>query len=114
MRNPNTSIVTHCVHMRMRYIIGCQLKFSPYEAIACETRRLLEVTCLKRFEDRSDGGITITDNEAQIHLTPQEAYALWQWLSARKEALQEQAKENQIELQIHLYQQDLGYLDELK
>ncbi len=69
---------------------------------------------MKRFEDQSDGGINITDNEAHIHLTPQEAYALWQWLSARKDAFQEQAKENQIELKIHLYQQDLSHLDELK
>ncbi len=69
---------------------------------------------MKKFEDQSDGGIRITDNDTQIHLAPQEAYALWQWLSARKEAFQKHTRENQIELQIHLHQQDLGHLDELK
>lgn len=69
---------------------------------------------MKKFEDQSDGGIRIIDNEVQIHLTPPEAYTLWQWLSARKEAFQKHAHENQIELKIHLYQQDLGHLDELK
>jgi len=69
---------------------------------------------MKKFEDQSDGGICITDNELQIHLTPHEAYALWQWLSARKDAFQTHANENQIELEIHLYQQDLSHLDELK
>ena len=39
---------------------------------------------MKKFEDQSDGGISIIHNEGQIHLTPHEAYALWQWLSARK------------------------------
>ncbi len=69
---------------------------------------------MKKFEDQSDGGISITNNDMQIHLTPNEAYALWQWLSARKDAFQTQAQENQIELSIHLYQQDLSHLDELK
>ena len=69
---------------------------------------------MKKFEDQIDGGICISDNELQIHLTPNEAYALWQWLSARKEAFQTHARENQIELEIHLYQQDLSHLDELK
>ena len=69
---------------------------------------------MKKFEDQSDGGITITGNEVQIHLTPQEAYALWQWLSARKDALQSHASEKQLELKIHLYQEDLSHLDELK
>jgi predicted phage-related endonuclease len=69
---------------------------------------------MKKFEDQSDGGIRITDNDVQIHLAPQEAYALWQWLSARKEAFQKQARENQLELKIHLYQQDMSHLDELK
>jgi len=40
---------------------------------------------MKKFEDRSDGGMYITENQAQIHLAPHEAYALWQWLSARKD-----------------------------
>ena len=69
---------------------------------------------MKKFEDQSDGGISITSNEVHIHLTPGEAYALWQWLSARKDAFQTHANENQIELEIHLYQQDLSHLDELK
>jgi hypothetical protein len=69
---------------------------------------------MKKFEDQSDGGISITDNEVHIHLNPNEAYALWQWLSARKDALHSHAHENQLELKIHLYQQDLSHLDELK
>ena len=69
---------------------------------------------MKKFEDQSDGGISLTSNEVQIQLTPGEAYALWQWLSARKDAFQTPANENQLELKIHLYQQDLSHLDELK
>jgi arsenate reductase-like glutaredoxin family protein len=69
---------------------------------------------MKKFEDQIDGGIRISDKEVQVHLNPNEAYALWQWLSARKDAFQTHANENQIELKIHLYQQDLSHLDELK
>jgi len=69
---------------------------------------------MKKFEDQSDGGMSIASNEVQIHLNPNEAYALWQWLSARKDAFQTHANENQLELKIHLYQQDLSHLDELK
>ncbi len=69
---------------------------------------------MKKFEDQSNGGIRITDNDVQIHLSPQEAYALWQWLSARKDSFQTHAHENPIELEIHLYQQDMSHLDELK
>jgi predicted phage-related endonuclease len=69
---------------------------------------------MKKFEDQSDGGISIIDNEVQIHLAPHEAYALWQWLSARKDAFQAHSSEKQIELKIHLYQEDLSHLDELK
>lgn len=69
---------------------------------------------MKKFEDQSDGGVNITDNTAQIHLAPNEAYALWQWLSARKDALQARSRENPLELKIHLYQNDLSHLDELK
>lgn len=69
---------------------------------------------MKKFEDLSEGGISISANELKIHLTPGEAYALWQWLSARKDAFQALARENQIELEIHLYQQDMSHLDELK
>lgn len=67
---------------------------------------------MKDFEDRSDGGICITDEQAQINLTSGEAYALWQWLSARKDASHAHANEKQLE--IHLYQADLSHFDELK
>ncbi len=67
---------------------------------------------MKSFEDRSDGGIRITDNQTQVNLTPNEAYALWQWLSARKDAFQAHSVEKQLE--IYLYQQDLSHFDELK
>jgi len=69
---------------------------------------------MKKFEDLSDGGICIVDNQVQIHLAPNEAYALWQWLSARKDAFQAHSREKQLELQIHLYQEDLSHLEELK
>jgi hypothetical protein len=69
---------------------------------------------MKKFEDQSDGGVSITGNTVEIHLAPNEAYALWQWLSARKDALQARSGENQLELQIHLYQDDMSHLDELK
>ena len=69
---------------------------------------------MKKFEDQIDGGISITANEAEIHLTPHEAYALWRWLSARKDAFRIHTNENQVELEIHLYQEDLSHLDELK
>ena len=69
---------------------------------------------MKKFEDQSDGGISISGNKVQIHLNPNEAYALWQWLSARKDAFQAHSSVNQIELKIHLYQEDLSHLDELK
>ncbi|SRR6266516_6294786 len=67
---------------------------------------------MKKFEDRSDGGICISEDQAQIHLAPQEAYALWQWLSARKDAFHAHSSENQLE--IHLYQEDLSHLEDLK
>ena len=69
---------------------------------------------MKTFEDRSDGGMTITDNELQIHLVPDEAYALWQWLSARKDAFQASTHREKLELEIRLYQQDLNHLEDLK
>jgi hypothetical protein len=69
---------------------------------------------MKKFEDQSDGGVSITDNQTQIHLAPDEAYALWQWLSARKDAFKAHGSEKQLELKIHLYQDDLSHLDELK
>lgn len=69
---------------------------------------------MKKFEDRSDGGMSITDNQAQMHLASDEAYALWQWLSARKDALQAHSSKKQLELEIRLYQENLSHLDELK
>ena len=69
---------------------------------------------MKTFEDRSDGGMTISDNQVQIHFVPDEAYALWQWLSARKDAFQAHAQKEMLELEIHLYQDDLDHLDDLK
>ncbi len=68
---------------------------------------------MKVFEDRSDGGMTIVDNQLQIHLAPDEAYTLWQWLSARKDAFQAQAHKEKLELEILLYQQDLDHLEDL-
>ncbi len=67
---------------------------------------------MKKFEDRRDGGMRITDNQAQIDLASNEAYALWQWLSDRKDAFQAHSSKKQLE--IHLYQEDLSHLDELK
>ncbi|GAC1432346.1 MAG: hypothetical protein PVS3B3_26840 [Ktedonobacteraceae bacterium] len=67
---------------------------------------------MKKFEDRSDGGISITDNQVQINLAPNEAYTLWQWLSDRKDAFQAHSGEKQLE--ILLYQEDMSHLDELK
>jgi hypothetical protein len=64
------------------------------------------------FEDRSDGGMSITDNQAQIHLTSKEAIALWHWLSDRKDAFRMHSTGKQLE--IHLYQEDLSHLDDLK
>ncbi|HKV58086.1 MAG TPA: hypothetical protein VJO32_07380 [Ktedonobacteraceae bacterium] len=69
---------------------------------------------MKTFEDHGDGGMTISDNQVQIHLVPDEAYALWQWLSARKDAYQAQAHRDKLELEIHLYQDDLDHLEDLK
>jgi hypothetical protein len=69
---------------------------------------------MKKFEDRSDGGIYITDNQAQIQLAPNEAYALWQWLSIRKDTFEAHSSKKQLELKIHLYQEDMSHLDELK
>lgn len=67
---------------------------------------------MKKFEDQSDGGICIIDNQTQIYLTSNEAYALWQWLSARKDTFQPYSGGKQLE--ILLYQEDLSHLDELK
>jgi hypothetical protein len=69
---------------------------------------------MKKFEDRSDGGMSISDNQAQMDLAPDEVYALWQWLSARKDALQAHSSKKQLELEIRLYQENLSHLDELR
>jgi hypothetical protein len=66
------------------------------------------------FEDRGEGGMTITDGEQQLHLAPDEAYALWQWLSARKDAFQAHSRKEKLELEIRLYQEDLDHLEDLK
>jgi hypothetical protein len=65
---------------------------------------------MKKIEDRSDGGMHIIANQAHIHMAPAEAYALWQWLSARKDAFQAHSNEKQLER--HLSQEDLSHLDE--
>jgi len=67
---------------------------------------------MKKFEDRSDGGMYITENQAQIHLAPHEAYALWRWPSARKDTFQAHANANQ--LKMHLYQGNPSHGDDLK
>lgn len=69
---------------------------------------------MKTFEDRSDGGMTISDNGLQMHFTPDEAYALWQWLSGRKDAFFASSHGEKVEVEILLYQQDLSHLEDLK
>ena len=67
---------------------------------------------MKKFEDQSDGGMSISGNHARIHLAPHEADALWRWLSARKDTFQAHTGENPLE--IHLYQEDLDHSGDLK
>lgn len=67
---------------------------------------------MKVFEDHTDGGIRITDNHTHINLDSSEAYALWEWLSLRKDAFQAHSHTKHVE--IHLYQQDMNHFDELK
>ena len=69
---------------------------------------------MKTFEERSDGGVTITDNEQQILFAPDEAYALWQWLSARKDAFYAYSHKENLELEIRLYQGDMDHLEDLR
>ncbi len=69
---------------------------------------------MKTFEDLSDGGMSIIDNQVQIHLVPDEAYALWQWLSARKDTYRAHSHQEKLELEIRLYQEDLSHLEDLK
>lgn len=69
---------------------------------------------MKTFEVRSDGSMTISDNEQQMHFAADEAYALWQWLSARKDAFFASSHDEKLEVEILLYQGDLSHLDDLK
>ena len=69
---------------------------------------------MKTFEERDEGGMTITDGEQQMHFAPDEAYALWQWLSARKDAFFAHSPKEKLELEIRLYQGDLSHLEDLK
>jgi hypothetical protein len=69
---------------------------------------------MKSFEERSDGGMTITDNEQQIHFAPDEAYVLWQWLSARKDTFYAHSHKENLELEIRRYQGDMDHLEDLK
>jgi hypothetical protein len=69
---------------------------------------------MKTFEERSDGGMTISDDGQQMHFAPDEAYALWQWLSARKEAFFASSHDEKLGLEIRLYQEDLDHLEDLK
>ncbi len=67
---------------------------------------------MKKFEDRGQGGIWITDDQAQLYLTADEATALWQWMSARPDTFQPHS--HGTELEIRLYQKDLSHLSELE
>jgi len=69
---------------------------------------------MKTFEERSDGGMTVSDNGQQMHFAADEAYALWQWLSARKDAFFASSHDEKLEIEILLYQEDLGHLEDLK
>jgi hypothetical protein len=60
------------------------------------------------------------DHNHRVFLSPQEALDLLQWLSDRKDALHsfiqgdtKRAHDEKL-LEIHLHEEDLGYLDELK
>lgn len=66
---------------------------------------------MKKFEDRSQGGMWIVDDQTQIYLTTEEAYTLWQWLSVHQDVFQGHARGK--ELEIRLYQEDLSHLSEL-
>lgn len=69
---------------------------------------------MKTFEERSDGGMTVSDNGQQMHFAPGEAYALWQWLSIRKDTFFASSHDEKLEIEILLYQGDLDHLDDLK
>jgi hypothetical protein len=81
----------------------------PPAWLSAEAEAGKTATTSLNFEDSSDGGIRISDSsKKQLSLTSDEAYSLWQWLSAHKDFFQGK------HLEIHLYQEDLGHLDELK
>ncbi|HZS78958.1 MAG TPA: hypothetical protein VFA41_20275 [Ktedonobacteraceae bacterium] len=67
---------------------------------------------MKKFEDRGQGGMWIVDDQTQIYLKPEEAYTLWEWLSTHRDVFLGYARGK--ELEIRLYQEDLGHLSELK
>ncbi len=69
---------------------------------------------MKTFEERSDGGMTISDDEQQMQFASDEAYALWQWLSARKDAFFASSHDEKLGMEILLYQGDLSHLEDLK
>ena len=69
---------------------------------------------MKTFEDRDEGGVTITDGEQQMHFAPDEAYTLWQWLAARKDTFFAHSDQENLELEILLYQGDMSHLEDLK
>jgi len=69
---------------------------------------------MKTIEESSDGGMTVSDSEQQMHFAPDEAYALWQWLSARKDTFFVSSSDEKLEMEILLYQEDMSHLDDLK
>lgn len=69
---------------------------------------------MKTFEERSEGGMTVSDDEQQMHFSPDEAYALWQWMSARKDAFSASSPDEKLAMEILLYQGDIDHLDDLK
>ena len=69
---------------------------------------------MKTFEESSDGGMTISENGQQIHFPADEAYALWQWLSARKDTFLASSHDEKLAMEILLYQEDMDHLEDLK
>ena len=73
------------------------------------------------FDFNNGKHISISDRYSQrVHLNPQEALDLLQWLSDRKDELYSFTREDTDQatgetlLEIHLHEEDLGHLDELK
>lgn len=99
------------------WIEDCSLVVFPGLFLYPFCRKKLQIKAeslgnMKKFEDGSQGDIWIRDDQTQICLTSDEAYELWQWLSARKDFFQEHPHGKQLE--ILLYQEDLSHLAELK